>query len=76
MAGCTPSLCSRTFTVEASIGVAPAFFEEGETRTRTFPVEVTVANPERRLLPAMVVRLPLQIPLILWVWWCMGDAPG
>jgi uncharacterized membrane protein len=23
-----------------------------------------------------LVRLPLQIPLILWVWWCMGDAPA
>ncbi|MBI1916252.1 MAG: DoxX family protein [Planctomycetes bacterium] len=23
-----------------------------------------------------LVRLPLQIPLILWVWWCMRDAPG
>lgn len=27
MAGCTPSLCSRTFTVGSGIGIAPAFFE-------------------------------------------------
>jgi len=24
----------------------------------------------------LLVRLPLQIPLILWVWWCMHDAPS
>jgi len=22
-----------------------------------------------------LVRLPLQIPLLLWVWWCLRDAP-
>lgn len=36
MAGCTPSLCSRTFTAgRESIGIAPAFFEaQGEGSKR------------------------------------------
>jgi len=24
----------------------------------------------------LLVRLPLQIPFLLWVWWCMHDAPS
>src|SRR5207249_6298949 len=34
---------------------------QADTRARTFPVEVTVGNADRALLPAMVTRLRLPV---------------
>jgi RND family efflux transporter MFP subunit len=50
-------LAGRTFT-----GRVRVLGYEADSHARTFPVEVTVANPGERLLPGMVVRLHLNAP--------------
>lgn len=50
----TISTASRSETYEGVVArVSPA----ADLRTRSFPVEIEVANPERRLMPGMIARV-------------------
>jgi RND family efflux transporter MFP subunit len=51
------ALPARTFT-----GTIRTVGYQADPRTRTFPIEVEIANPREVLLPNMVVRLPLIRP--------------
>ena len=56
----TVSAASRSRTYEGAISrVSPA----ADLRTRSFPVEVEVPNPERELMPGMIARVRVERPI-------------